>query len=118
MPSKRSKNSGTIPDKPSGRESPLTKMSLATLHKQNPALWEERFGAHLQTGLFKTQPELYWAQVILRELESEGIPMQGAYEKERALAALLPRMQGVELPAYEELMTMDLSPPRSEEPVT
>ena len=89
------------------------KMSLATLHKQDPALWEGRFGEHLQTGLFKAQPELYWAQVILRELESEGIPMQGAYEKQLALASIIPRMQGVEFPSYEELMTMDLNPPSS-----
>ena len=118
MPLKRSKNSGTIPDKPSGRESPLTKKSIATLHKQDPALWEERLGEHLQTGLFKTQPELYWAQVILRDMESEGIPMQRAYEKQLALAALLPRMQGVVLPSYEKLMTTNWNPQPSEEPVT
>jgi hypothetical protein len=98
---------------PQTRESPLRKMSLATLHKQDPALWEERFGEHLQSGLFKTRPELYWAQVILRELESEGIPMQGAYEKQLALASIIPRMQGVEFPSYEELMKMDLNPPSS-----
>ena len=86
------------------------KMSIATLHKQDPALWEERLGAYLQTGLFKAQPELYWAQVVIRELESEGIPMRRAYEKERALAAIIPRMQGVVLPSYEDLMKMDLSP--------
>ena len=98
---------------PQTRESPLTKMSPATLHKQDPALWEERLGAYLQTGLFKAQPELYWAQVIIHELESEGIPMQRVYEKERERAAIIPRMQGVVLPTYEELMKMDLNPPSS-----
>ena len=95
---------------PQTRESPLRKMSLATLHKQDPALWEERLGAYLQTGLFKARPELYWAQVVLRDMESEGIPMQRAYEKQLALAAIIPRMQGVVLPSYEDLMKMDLSP--------
>ena len=119
MRTERSKNSGTAEDKPSGRESPpLTKMSLSTLHKQNPTLWEGRFGEYLQSGLFKAQPELYWVQVILRELESEGIPMRRAYEAERALASITPRMQGVEIPSYDELMTTNWNPQPSEEPVT
>ena len=51
-------------------------------------------------------------------MESEGIPMQRAYEKQLALAALLPRMQGVVLPSYEKLMTTNWNPQPSEEPVT
>ncbi len=85
-------------------------ISPATLHKQDPALWEERWGAYLQTGLFKAQPELYWAQGMIRVMEEDGVPMRRVYERERERAALMPRMQGVVLPSYEDLMKMDLSP--------
>ena len=92
---------------------PLTKAEYAALYKKDPALWEKRWGMYLQTGLFKDPPELAWAQVMIRDLESMGVNMQRAYEKERARASILPRMQGVEIPTYEELMKMDLNPPSS-----
>tara|TARA_R110000737_G_scaffold158779_2_gene186907 strand:+ start:92 stop:460 length:369 start_codon:yes stop_codon:yes gene_type:complete len=122
MRTDRSETSKTTPDKPSGRASPLTreltKLESTALYKKDPALWEKRWGVALETGLFKNPPQLAWAQVMIRDLESMEVNMQRVYEKSRARASIIPRMQGVEIPAYEELMTMDLSPQPSEEPVT
>ena len=98
---------------PQTRASPLTKLQSAALYKKDPALWEKRWGVALETGLFKVPPQLAWAQVMIRDLESMGVNMRRVYEKSRARASILPRMQGVEIPAYEELMKMDLNPPSS-----
>jgi len=80
---------------------------------EDSALWEKRWGITLETGLFKDPPQLAWAQVMIRDLESRGVNMQRVYEKSRATAAITRRMQGVEIPTYEELMKMDLNPPSS-----
>ena len=98
---------------PQTRASPLTTLQSAALYKKDPALWEKRWGVALETGLFKVPPQLAWAQVMIRDLESMGVNMRRVYEKSRARAAITTRMQGVELPSYEELMKMDLNPPSS-----